>query len=321
MSFTVTVAIPVFNRRDMTLRAVRSGLDQNVDGLDVLAIDDGSTDDVWAALQGLHDSRLRLVRNPVNRGLFGNFNRCLDLAAGRYVRILCCDDRLTPGCLAAEVALMDANPSAALLSTRGHLVRSDGGLVTVFARLLRPGLYPSREAIRAALWVGAYYGLNPFNYPSGVLLRRAALGDAVRFDERMRVAGDVDLFLRVLRRGDLLVADQVGCEILHHDGQVNRQLVREGHHLRECWQLTLANRDVLPAGDVRRFVRQLAGQALAWEAYYRLTGDREAAAAYARVRSEMEVRPLAAALGMSALVALRLSDRALAHRYVPFRPR
>ncbi|VTR93085.1 Marine sediment metagenome DNA, contig: S12H4_S07938 OS=marine sediment metagenome GN=S12H4_37299 PE=4 SV=1: Glycos_transf_2 [Gemmata massiliana] len=316
----ITVAIPVYNRRDLTLQAVHSVLDQHVEELEILAIDDCSTDDVWDALNTIRDPRLRLVQNVTNLGLFGNFNRCLELARGKYIRVLCCDDRLVADCLKAEIAMMDANPSAVLLSTRGQLVRSGRDKVAIFARHLAAGLYPGRDAIRSSLWTYAYYGFNPFNYPSGILLRRTALLQKTRFDERMLVAGDVDFFLRVLRYGDLLVADRIGCEVLLHDGQVSRKLAKMGYHLREMWQLTLANRDVLAAGEIQRFVRQLGGHALAWELSSWLRQDRAAAAAYAALRQEMGIEHLSAGIGLSLVVAHRMGEMALGHLRGPFRP-
>lgn len=320
MTPAVTVAIPVYNRRDLTLRAVESALGQDVPGLEVLAIDDCSTDDVWAALQGVRDPRLRLVRNPINLGLFGNFNRCLELARGDYVRLLCCDDRLVPGCLRAEAALLDARPDAAAVSTRGRLVRPDGTLHMVFARHLHAGFYPGPVAVRAALWVNAFHGFNPFNYPSGVLLRRSAVERAGPFDGRLKVAGDVDLFLRVLGYGGLIVADHFGCEILHHEGQVNRKLMQEGYHLRELWQITRSHRGALGRRLAAECDRQLAGQALAWELLFRARGDRAAAAAYTAIRREIGAGLPAAAAGAAILAAHRFAEWLLKYRRVPFRP-
>jgi glycosyltransferase involved in cell wall biosynthesis len=107
---TCTVAIPVFNRKDMVQRAVASALAQPVSSLDVLVVDNCSTDGTWDALQRLSDPRLRLVRNSHNVGLFGNFNRCLDLATGTYLRFLCSDDTLAAGCLQREISEMESAP-------------------------------------------------------------------------------------------------------------------------------------------------------------------------------------------------------------------
>lgn len=313
-----TVAVPVYNRRELTLRAVRSALDQDLDEVEVLAVDDCSTDGVGEALREVRDPRFRLVRNPANLGLFGNFNRCLDLASGEFVRLLCCDDRLAPGCLKIEAALLAAHPSAVVLSTRGRLVAPDGRNVGVFARHLPAGLYRGPDAIRTAVWVHARYGFNPFNYPSGVILRRAAVDRAGRFDTGMRVAGDVDLFLRTLRFGDLLVAEHVGCEILSHPGQVNQRLAREGHHLLEQWEIARRHAGAFGGPHRLRPVgRGIAGLALGLELLFAGRGDWTAAANYARVRRRTGVPWAEAVFGLADTFGRRLSDAVLGYRPIP----
>ena len=67
-----TVAIPVYNRRDLVQRALQSVLTQDIDDLDILVVDNCSDDGTWEALTAYRDPRLRLVRNERNVGLFGN---------------------------------------------------------------------------------------------------------------------------------------------------------------------------------------------------------------------------------------------------------
>src|SRR5450432_379001 len=97
-----SIAIPVFNRRDLVHNALRSAIAQAVPNLEILVVDNCSTDGTWEALQAIRDPRLHLVRNDSNLGLFGNFNRCLELSRGEYVCLLGSDDDLTEGFLARE---------------------------------------------------------------------------------------------------------------------------------------------------------------------------------------------------------------------------
>src|SRR5579885_2083954 len=97
-----TIAIPVYNRAQLVRQALESALAQDLENTEILVIDNCSTDGTWETLHEYSDPRLRLVRNPTNVGLFGNLNRCLELAEGKYLRILCSDDRLLPGCIRTE---------------------------------------------------------------------------------------------------------------------------------------------------------------------------------------------------------------------------
>lgn len=264
-----TVAIPVYNRAQLVRRALDSALAQNVEGLEILVVDNCSTDGTWEALNEYSNPRLRLVRNERNVGLFGNFNRCLELAQGRYLRFLCSDDRLVVGCLEHEAALMEKHPEVVLLSTRAMHLDEAGVSQSRFAGLLRPGIYRGAEMIVGALWMFSHYMENPFNYPSGVMLRREAALRAGEFDAGFKQVGDVDYWLRVLEHGDAAVLDQVGCEVMIHSGQAGgATLFNDGTFLRECFVLAQRYAPQLHRANMyQEVVEQFAACAL-WAAFY-----------------------------------------------------
>jgi glycosyltransferase involved in cell wall biosynthesis len=256
---TCTVAIPVYNRKEMLSRTIASALNQSGVDLEVVAIDDGSTDGAWELLEGLRDPRLRVVRNRANLGLFGNFNRCVELSSGKYLRILCNDDRLIPGCLQREIAWMEANPSLVLLCTIGRLVDLSGRPLAQVGAEFAPGVYEGPKVAPAILVYLARYGINPITAPSGVLFRREAILKAGPFDETFRVAGDLDLYLRMLSFGDLGVLHEVDCEIAFHEGQVSRRLRGDPGVMREVLALTRGCRAALRKwGAYEWSIRRLA---------------------------------------------------------------
>ncbi len=302
-----TVAIPVYNRRELTRRAIDSALAQDVEGLEVLAVDDCSADDVWELLRSYTDPRFVAVRNPVNLGLFQNFNRCLQLARGEYVRLLCCDDLLPPGCLAREIPLLAAHPRVGLVTTRYQRVSENGEPLGIFADGLAPGLYSGHQAIAAVLWARAHYGYNPFNYPSGILLRRQAALDSGGFDTQFRVAGDVDLFLKILEKWELAVTPDVGCVVTAHAGQVSSRLWVEGFDVREWRQLAERHREALiKAGIYRRVLDQLAGNALALGVYFYALRVPRAGRLHLHIARETGTGLLPACLGIGRLMGYRL---------------
>jgi glycosyltransferase involved in cell wall biosynthesis len=231
-----TVAIPVFNQRATIERAVRSALAQKVEGLEVLVADNCSQDGTWEALQPFANQGVRLHRNAANIGLFGNFNRCLDLAASPYLRLLAGDDALAPDCLGNEIALMERNADLAMLSTRGRFVSARGAAMDEFANDLPPGIFDGADFPRT--WFGYYARTrrNPLNYPSGVLFRRAAIGEQ-RFEEGWRTAGDIDFYFKALRRGNLGITRSLGCDVTRHAAQAHIGPNRDGTAMREQLQL------------------------------------------------------------------------------------
>lgn len=254
-----TVAIPVFNRPSLIRHAIDSALAQDVDGLEVLVVDNCSTDNTWDVLQGYRDERLRLVRNSENIGLVGNMNRCLELASGRYLRFLCSDDRLVTGTLQSELALMERHPEVVLLSGRNKLVDEEDRVQEILGGHLRSGIYKGGEAGYALLWYQAHYGYNPFNYPSGVLLRFDAAIKAGGFDKSLGVMLDLDYFLRVLQFGDLAIWDGISAEILVHSNQ-EATVLGDAVQMTDLFQITESYRDLLLGkGDYSRLRHQFAG--------------------------------------------------------------
>lgn len=288
-----TVAIPVFNQRAFIERAVRSALAQEVEGLEVVVVDNRSEDGTWEALQPFAQRGVRLHRNATNLGLFGNFNRCLELAGSPYLRLLCGDDALAAGCLRDELAIMERNPGLAMLSTRGCFVSADGAAMGAFANDFPAGIYAGGSFARTWFDYYARTRRNPLNYPSGVLFRRAAIGEQ-RFEERWRTAGDIDFYFKALRHGDLGVAVFAGCEVTRHAAQAHVGPNLDGTAIRE--QLALLERYVEPS-EHARLRGQLAGACLA------LAIARRGASAAIHWRLAREIASLPGALGGLATLA------------------
>lgn len=106
----VSVVIPVYNRPALVRRAVESVLAQDFHDLEVIVVDDASTDDTPAALQAIGDDRLAVLRQPRNRGVAAARNRGIAAARGAFVALLDSDDSWLPGKLSRQVALLRAAP-------------------------------------------------------------------------------------------------------------------------------------------------------------------------------------------------------------------
>ena len=104
----VSVIMPVYNGERFLLDAVRSVEAQGLERLEILVIDDGSTDGTAAILAGL-GSRVRAVRQP-NRGPAAARNQGLALARGNVIAFLDADDLWSPGGLADMLAHLEAHP-------------------------------------------------------------------------------------------------------------------------------------------------------------------------------------------------------------------
>jgi len=288
-----------------------SAMAQEIPGIEILVVDNCSDDGTWEALQSCRDPRLRLVRNDRNLGLFGNFNRCLELAQGDYLRFLCSDDRLIPGCLEKEIRIMDAHPNVVLLSAGGRFVDESGNACRHRAVQFDPGIYPGRPAIYSWFWFHSHYGYNPLNYPSGVLFRRQAALRAGRFDESMRAVGDIDFYLRVLEGGDLAVTDEVSCEIMLHSDQEGIGTDLDGTAMREHFAGVERHREFLQReGGYPRIFRQLAAIALYKALKYRAFGAAAAGRTHMELVRAKGVGWIAVGIALGRMCIFRLLLRA-----------
>jgi len=255
----VTISIPVFEREVLVRKALESALRQPEADLEILVVDNASTDRTWDVLHEYRDPRLRLVRNDRNLGLFGNFNRCLSLARGRYVTTLCSDDALEDGFLAPARRVLDANPNVAMVSSRGRAVDERRGGTFALGSNLPAGIYAAEDAIAAVLWAFATFYTNPFNYPSGILLRADAARNAGLMDESLGFAADMKLYLAMLEKGGLAILDTVGCEVLIHTGQENEKIFRDARHIREFSDHFVRYRELLERQGLGPHVRAHVG--------------------------------------------------------------
>lgn len=124
-----SVIIPVFNGAATVARAIRSVLEQDFQDFELIVIDDGSSDNTAAVVQGFGDHRLR-YQFQANAGVSRARNHGAELARGQWLAFLDCDDWYYPDRLSRHVALMQAEPTPDFLvggfesrNERGELTR------------------------------------------------------------------------------------------------------------------------------------------------------------------------------------------------------
>jgi len=94
----VSILIPVRNRENMVVTALRSAMAQTYPNIEIVVVDNCSTDRTYEVVQeyARQDQRIRCFRNDENLGPFRNWKKCLEYSRGEYVKILFSDDWLEP---------------------------------------------------------------------------------------------------------------------------------------------------------------------------------------------------------------------------------
>lgn len=223
MSPKVSVCIPVRNGGTFLPLGVDSVLSQSFDDMELIIVDNCSTDGTaqWLGRKSAETARIRFFRNAADIGLARNFNACLSYATGEYVKFLCADDLLLPGSLRRMADALDADP-AATLAVGARRVIDDKGATIVVERYARRNLHiPGEQAINRCL-----FGTNYIGEPSAVMFRRSA---ATRgFSESFPHLIDLEMWFHLLEQGSLInLADEV-CAIRRHAAQMTHRNTRNG---------------------------------------------------------------------------------------------
>lgn len=195
----VSVITPSYNYGRFLPEAVNSALSQEHVEVEVIIVDDASTDDSLAIAERLSrgDSRVTVIRHEHNTGHIVAFNDGYAMATGEFIARLDADDLLTPGSLARSVALFDAFPSVGLVY--GHPVHFTTD-VPAKARIVDHGWSVwSGEA-----WIGerCRTGVNCITTPEAVI-RASVMKVTGALSTTLRFAQDMEMWLRAAAVSDV----------------------------------------------------------------------------------------------------------------------
>ena len=190
----VSIIIPAYNQARFLGQAIASALGQEQAEVEVIVVDDGSTDDTPAVVASFADNpNLKSIRQP-NTGLPGARNRGLAEATGDYVCFLDSDDYYAPAKAARQARMLDENPALGFVYCDIITVDPSGQpLPDQFSigRLSRP----LSGNIFQSLMEGGYFP------PHAVMIRRGILAELGGFDPALGGHADYELWLRVSGAG------------------------------------------------------------------------------------------------------------------------
>lgn len=181
----LSVVIPCYNARAFLGAAIDSVLAQRAGGLEIIVIDDGSTDGTGQRVATVADDRLTLHSYP-NAGLATARNRGVRHAKGTFVSFVDADDLWTPDKLASQLAALERCPGAGLAYSWTVFIDRDGRFLFAKEPLRFEG------DVRVPLLRECFIASG-----SNVLLRRRCIDAVGPFDPALRAAEDWDYWLRV----------------------------------------------------------------------------------------------------------------------------
>ncbi len=213
----ITVIVPVYNGEATLAEAIDSVLSQTHTHLELLVIDDGSTDRTAEVAQSRGDPRLTLHSFP-NGGAATSRNRGIQLARGRFVSFLDADDSWRSDKLEKQLAALDAAPEAGLAYSFTTYVDSQG-------RALHGGYQkPVSGWVLPELFVRFF-----LQSGSNALLRREVFDEVGGFDTTYDVCDDLDFYLRVAARFPFALVPEHQVYYRKHSGSLSTHSLRMQH--------------------------------------------------------------------------------------------
>ncbi len=242
MTPAVSVVMAAYNGAGHVAEAVRSILEQDMADLELIVVDDGSTDGTAEIVAAVADPRLRLVRGPCNQGIAAAANIGLALARGAFVARMDSDDVAVPDRLSAQLAFMERHPEVDVC----------GGGMEIFGDIAQVVGVPVADADIKANFLAARG--NIFN-PTAFFRRDLVDRDRLRYDPNLPGAEDLAFWIAAMRAGARFA-------------NLDRTLVRYRWH----------GANVSASGVVGRAVRRIR-PALVRDFFPQLTGYQAAALA------------------------------------------
>lgn len=198
----VSVVIPAFNAAATIEGAIASVRSQTLTNLEILVVDDGSTDDTFARVSALQaiDPRIVVLRSTINRGAANARNRALDAARGRWIALVDADDTIVPTRLHRLVKEAEAR-SADLMADNLYF---DDFVEGQEWQAFPDGQLGASSPLTALDMISTDFPrrtTSSLGYLKPLMRRLFLEQNRLRYDEALRVSEDFNLYLRAAMEG------------------------------------------------------------------------------------------------------------------------
>ncbi|MDT4292313.1 glycosyltransferase [Methylomonas sp. MO1] len=228
----ISVCIPTFNGERYLKETLSSVLAQTYKDFEVIVVDDHSNDSTCNIVNKFVaiDSRVFLYVNEKNQGLVGNWNRCVDIAKGEWIKFVFQDDLLHPDCIGKMMA--HANKSNQFIVCQRDVIYNDydknsSNLAQTINELpylksiFPNGGYINPETIRKTSL--EYPDKNYFGEPTATLLHRDLFSKYGKFNPLLAQLCDYEYWIRVASNEGLFIVPQILASFrVHNDSTTSK---------------------------------------------------------------------------------------------------
>ncbi|MDJ0736162.1 MAG: glycosyltransferase [Nostocaceae cyanobacterium] len=192
----ISVVIPVFNGESTIFKTINSVLEQTFKNLEIIVINDGSTDATLDIIQSINDVRLQ-VFSYANAGLATSRNRGIEKANGDFISFIDADDLWTVDKLEVQYQVLQNNQNASVAYSWTDYIDETGNFLKAGRRIIANGDVYSQLLLRNFLENGS----NP-------LISKEAINAVGGFDQTLAAAEDWDMWLRLAAKYEFVCVEK-----------------------------------------------------------------------------------------------------------------
>lgn len=248
----VSVAIPLYNNERFIGEAIESVLSQSMGDFELLIYDDCSTDRSLEIARSYDDRRIRVFTNDRNLGPEGNWNKAVSQVRGRWVKLVCGDDKLFPRCLEKQVAIFDdpASSGVSLVSCQRTIIDPEGKTLIRKVNFIDGGRKEPSGLVRKMVRMGTNVIGEPVCglYPANLLKRTSG------YSARIPYTIDLDFWMQLIRFGDLWMIDEPLCAFRISDLSWSSRIGEMRHEQFLAFMDEVAAVDAFAVNDLDLFI-------------------------------------------------------------------
>ena len=231
----VSVCIPVYNGEEFLSAALQSVIEQDYENFELIISDDQSTDQSMKIVKEYlpkFKCNTKILKHK-QAGLAKHLNFCVENASGEYIKFLFQDDLLYPKCISEMVGACMNHKNIGLVFCKRHIICDSENLKKRAADIgalhlhlgIKNGLIRGEEIIKNPRLSEV---INPIGEPTNVLIPRLAFLKAGYFDPGFSQLVDINLWMRIILKMDIIFIDKTLTAFRVHEKQLTHSNIKSG---------------------------------------------------------------------------------------------